>query len=90
MLFNVNICIQVFFKTIIIRKMNLGRIKDFNRYMFILQSRRVPRPPELNPSTSLLSEQLVRPLRQSPPNMQHINITKAIYFNSNGIVKITA
>ena len=54
--------------------MNLGRIKDFNRYVYIA-SRRILPPREWNPSTTLLSGQFVRPLKQSPPNIQHI--TKA-------------
>ena len=52
----------------VLTKMNLGRIKDFNIYVYIA-CRRVLSPQESNPSTSLLSGQLVRPLRQSPPNM---------------------
>ena len=37
--------------------------------MVFIAWKRVLPPRELNPSTSLLSEKLVRPLRQSPPNM---------------------
>ena len=59
--------------------MSLGRIKDLNKYVYIA-CRRVLSPRESNPSTSMLSGQLVRPLRPSPPNMQHI--TKARNFHS--------
>ena len=59
--------------------MNLGQIKDFNRYVYIA-CRRALSSRELNPITSTLSGQLVRPLRPSPPNMQHI--TKARNFHS--------
>ena len=52
--------------------MNLGQIKDFNRYVYsILHVGESCPPQKLNPSTSLLSG----PLRQSPLKMQHI--TKA-------------
>ena len=53
--------------------MNLCRIKDFNSCVNIA-CRRVLPPQELDPTTSLLSGQLVRPLRQSPPNMEHTRI----------------
>ena len=55
--------------------MNLGQIKGFNRYVYIACRRGLP-PRELNPSTRLLSGQLVKPLRPSSPNMQHITKAK--------------
>ena len=56
-------------------KMNLGRIIDFNRYVYNACWRVLPSQ-ELNPSTSLLFGQVV--VRQSSPNMQPTYITKAI------------
>ena len=73
--------IYLYRKHNIVTKMNLGRIKDFNRYAYIA-CRGVLPPQELNPSTGLLSGQLVWTL--SPPNMQdtptcNINISIKIF-----------
>ena len=62
----------------LLMKMNLAQMIDFNRYVYIA-CRRVQPAQELNPRTSLLSGQLVRPRRPSPPNMQYITKAKKFY-----------